>query len=70
MDQACAGTANGLGDQDLLVPARLDAAVVECHSFHAYLRQLFDDLSHRQCLEDVPFDGRAAAAALRLYLGD
>jgi hypothetical protein len=31
---------------------------------------LFDDISRRDVLADQRFDRRAAAAALRLYLGD
>jgi hypothetical protein len=59
-----------LEDTDLVDPARLERAIDECMAFHGYLQQLFDDISRRDVLESVPFDRRAAAAALRLYLGD
>jgi hypothetical protein len=59
-----------LEDTDLVDPARLERAIDECMAFHGYLQQLFDDISRRDVLEHVPFDRRAAATALRLYLGD
>ncbi len=59
-----------LEDTDLVDPARLERAIDECMAFHGYLQQLFDDISRRDVLEHVPFDRRAAAGALRLYLGD
>jgi hypothetical protein len=45
-------------------------AIDECGAFHGYLVQLFEEISKRDVLTKVPFDRRAAAAALRLYLGD
>jgi hypothetical protein len=59
-----------LQDTDLVDPARLEIAIDECMAFHGYLVQLFEDISRRDVLEGQPFDRRAAAGALRLYLGD
>ena len=59
-----------LQDTDLVDPQRLEDAIDECVAFHGFLLQLFDDISSREELSGVPFDRRAAALALRLYLGD
>ena len=59
-----------LQDTDLLDPNRLENAIDECIAFHGYLQQLFEEISKRNVLAGVPFDRRAAAAALRLYLGE
>ena len=59
-----------LGDADLAAPETLENAIDECLAFHSYLQKLFDDIGRREVLGGVPFDRRAAAAALRLYLGD
>lgn len=59
-----------LQDTDLVDPARLADAIEECTAFHSYLQQLFQDVSKREALAGVPFDRRAAAASLRLYLGE
>ena len=59
-----------LGDTDLVDAARLETAIDECMAFHGYLQQLFHDISRRDVLDGTAFDRRAAAAALRLYLGD
>ena len=59
-----------LEDTDLVDPARLERAIDECMAFHGYLQQLFEAISRRDALDKVVFDKRAAAAALRLYLGD
>lgn len=61
---------SGLEDTDLVDPARLEAAIDECVAFHSFLSQLFDDIGKRDELSGVPFDRRAAAASLKLYLGD
>lgn len=61
---------SGLEDTDLVDPARLEAAIDECMAFHGFLSKLFEDISKRDELEGVPFDRRAAAGALKLYLGD
>jgi hypothetical protein len=59
-----------LEDTDLLSSPHLSIAVEECNAFQSYLIQLFEEISKRDVLAKVPFDRRAAAAALRLYLGD
>jgi hypothetical protein len=59
-----------LRDADLLDPAGLARAVVEAERFHAFLSALFDAISGRDELVGIAFDRRAAAEALRLYLGD
>lgn len=59
-----------LEDTDLVDPARLEAAIDECVAFHGFLAALFDQISKRDELAGVPFDRRAAAMALKLYLGD
>jgi hypothetical protein len=61
---------SGLEDTDLVDPGRLEAAIDECMVFHTFLTQLFEDISRRDELAGIPFDRRAAAGALRLYLGD
>jgi len=64
------GAIGHLQDTDLLDPVRLENAIDECVAFHSYLQQLFEEISKRSVLSGVPFDKRAAAAALRLYLGE
>jgi hypothetical protein len=59
-----------LRDADLLDPARLDVAVEEAERFRAFLVDLFEAIGRRDELALVPFDRRAAAEALKLYLGD
>ncbi|MBK7578802.1 MAG: hypothetical protein IPI67_01235 [Myxococcales bacterium] len=59
-----------LEDTDLVDPARLEAAIDECVAFHSFLLQLFDDISRRDVLAGVPFDRRATAGALKLYISD
>jgi len=59
-----------LEDTDLVDPARLEDAIDECVAFHGFLTRLFDDISKRDELSGTIFDRRAAAAALKLYLGD
>lgn len=61
---------SGLEDTDLVDPSRLEAAIDECMAFHGFLTKLFDDISKRDELAGVAFDRRAAAGALKLYLGD
>jgi hypothetical protein len=61
---------SALDETDRLVPGRLEAAIRECEAFHAFLTQLFDQISKRDELVGVPFDKGAAARALKLYLGD
>jgi hypothetical protein len=59
-----------LRDADLLDPARLDVAVEEAERFREFLVELFEAIGRRDELALVPFDRRAAAQALKLYLGD
>lgn len=61
---------SGLEDTDLVDPKRLEAAIDECVAFYSFLNRLFEDISRRDELANVAFDRRAAAATLRLYLGD
>ncbi len=61
---------SGLEDTDLVDPKRLEAAIDECVAFHGFLSRLFEDISRRDELAQVEFDRRAAAATLRLYLGE
>lgn len=61
---------NALEETDLLDPQRLERAVGEADQFHAFLSQLFEQIGQRDELKGVPFDRRAAAEALKLYLGD
>ncbi len=59
-----------LRDADLLDPGRLEVAVDEAERFRDFLMELFEAIGRRDELASVPFDRRAAAAALKLYLGD
>jgi hypothetical protein len=59
-----------LEESDLLDAARLREAIEECDRFHEFLTGLFKQMSNRDELVGVPFDRRAAAEALKLYLGD
>jgi hypothetical protein len=59
-----------LQDADLLDPNRLDVAVEEAERFRGFLTELFDAIGRRDELANAPFDRRAAAEALKLYLGD
>lgn len=61
---------NELQDSDLLDPGRLERAIEECDAFHVFLNELVDQIGRREELRDVAFDKRAAALALRMYLGD
>jgi hypothetical protein len=61
---------SGLQDTDLVDPGRIEAAIDECMAFHGFLTQLFEDIGKRDELAGVPFDRRAAAGALKLYLGE
>jgi hypothetical protein len=57
-------------DADLFDPGRLEVAVEEADRFHGFLTELFEAIARREELAGVPFDRRAAAEALRLYLGE
>jgi hypothetical protein len=58
-----------LEESDLLDPARLQRAIAECEQFHAFLTDLFDRIGKRDELIGLPFDRKAAAMQLKLYLG-
>jgi hypothetical protein len=60
---------DGIADADLVDPARLEAAAAECEAFHLFLTDLFEGISRREELVGSVFDRRAAARALKLYLG-
>ena len=55
---------------DLVDPDRLGRAIDEAGSFFTVLSELFNRIGEREELRGVPFDRRAAAEALKLYLGD
>lgn len=59
-----------LEDTDLLDPTRLARAAAECDAFHTFLTELFERISQRDELVDVPFDRKEAARVLKLYLGE
>jgi hypothetical protein len=58
-----------LRDVDLLDPALMAVATRECVDLHAYLEQLFGQVSRRAELLSSPFDKKDAAETLRIYLG-
>ncbi len=58
-----------LEESDLLDPDRLARAIAECDQFYVFLTDLFDAIGRRDELSTVPFDRRAAALSLKLYLG-
>ncbi len=59
-----------LEDSELHSEDTLRNAILECGAFHEYLLALLDEISKRDVLTQVTFDRRAAASALRLYLGE
>jgi len=61
---------SALEETDLLEPVRLERAVVEADQFYVFLSELFEQIGERDELKGVPFNRRAAAEALKLYLGD
>lgn len=61
---------NALEESDLLDASKLDRALAECDAFYSFLLELFEQIGRREELAGVPFDKRAAAAGLRLYLGE
>ncbi|MFW5875844.1 MAG: hypothetical protein ACOCXM_03845 [Myxococcota bacterium] len=63
-------TLESLDEADVLDPRRLGDVVDECRSFYAYLEELFAKVSDRSELSGRPFDRKAAAETLRLYLHD
>jgi hypothetical protein len=61
---------SALSETDLLDPVRLARAVDEAAQFYEFLTELFERIGQREELRDIPFNRKAAAEALRLYLGD
>jgi hypothetical protein len=59
-----------LEETDLLDPERLDRAVTEAEQFYRFLTDLFERIGQRDELQGMPFDRRAAAESLKLYLGE
>jgi hypothetical protein len=59
-----------LHEVDLMTPERLSQAVRESRAFLAFLDELFEGISQRAELKDVPFNRKAAADTLRAYLAD
>ena len=64
------GALAALEETDLVDPQRLEAAVAEAERFQTFLIELFEQIGQRDELREVPFDRRAAAESLKLYLGD
>lgn len=58
-----------LRDADILGGARLAQAVEEGEAFSRFLGELFEQVSRRAELRDVPFDRHAAGEMLKIYLG-
>jgi hypothetical protein len=63
------GAMSGLEESDLLEPTRLHRAIEEAEQFQDFLTELFEQIGRRDELAHVPFDRRAAAESLKLYLG-
>lgn len=61
---------SALSETDLLDPVRLARAVDEAAQFYEFLTELFERIGQREELRDIPFNRKAAAEALRLYLGE
>jgi hypothetical protein len=59
-----------LHDVDVLDARRLHEVADECRTFYAYLDELFVKVGSRDELAGHPFDKKAAAETLRLYLRD
>lgn len=59
---------DALRDRDAGQRAALDKILGESRVFLEHLQSLFDEVSKRQELAEVPFDRRAAVQALKLYL--
>lgn len=58
-----------LEETDLLEPSRLAKAIGEAEQFQEFLSNLFESIGRRDELQGMAFDRRAAAEALKLYLG-
>jgi hypothetical protein len=63
------GAMSGLEESDLLEPSRLLRAIEEAEQFQEFLSALFDSIGKREELSGMAFNRRAAAEALKLYLG-
>ncbi len=59
-----------LEETDMLDPMRVVNAAREAEAFYGFLMDLFESIGRREELAATPFDRRAAADSLRLYLGD
>ncbi len=59
-----------LEESDIVEPSRLQPALVESEQFFEFLSTLHDQIGKRVELASTPFDRRAAATSLKLYLGD
>ncbi len=62
MDRLC--------DADLFDPVRLEVAINEAEQLNVFLAQLFEAICRREELAGQPFDRRAAAETLKLYLSE
>jgi hypothetical protein len=60
---------SNLAESDLVDPNRIEHALGEATQFQDFLSELVEQISKRDELSGVAFDKRAAAEALRLYLG-
>ncbi len=58
-----------LEESDLVDPRKLEQALAEATQFQGFLTELFEQIGKRDELAGTTFDKRAAADALRLYLG-
>jgi len=65
---AFVGAVRAVSTTELIDRARLDRAVSECGALYQHLQALFERLSALGALSGVPFDRRAAARALELYV--
>jgi hypothetical protein len=59
-----------LEEADLLDPSRLELAISEAEQFYVFLMELFEAIGRREELAGTAFNRRAAAEALKLYLGE
>jgi hypothetical protein len=60
---------SSLEESDLVDPGRLEQAIAEATQFAGFLNALVERIGQRDELAGAAFDKRAAADALRLYLG-
>jgi hypothetical protein len=59
-----------LQEPDVLDAGEVTRAIAQCDALHEYLQTMLEQLGAREELAGVLFDKRAAADALRMYLGD